>query len=420
MKKYLLLLLLVLFAGLTVNLTHADAGELDLLLEKLIQKGVLTPGEAQEVKTETQEQIKREIAEGRSSSLPEWVQKTKLKGDLRMRYQYKHDHPATKKDTHIGRVRMRLGLESKVNEKLLAGIGVASGSGDPRSTNISFGGYNSKKTVVLDYAYAKYSFCSSMNLVAGKMLLSDALWEPTDLIYDTDITPEGGVIQFSKAMGAAELFMNAGALVVDTDTDKLDSAPMAYLAQPGVKYTFNDRFSVKGAVGLNWYDNTHGHVSSANSGESNSGNTTKGTSEYLHDYKLINPALAFKILEPFKGIGFNAESLELLGEYVDNIDVSDHSTGFSAGFQIGHEKVEKFGDMQFRYIYAKLGKDSVLDILPDSDRYSGKTRIKSHEGAFTFGIGKNTSLGLDVYRSFRASGKSDPETLGQIDWNMKF
>jgi hypothetical protein len=337
-----------------------------------------------------------------------------------MRYQYKHDHPETKKDTHIGRVRMRLGLESKVNEKLTTGIGIASGSGDPRSTNVSFGGYNSKKSIVLDYAYAKYALFNSVNLVAGKMLLNDVLWEPTDLIYDTDITPEGGAIQWNKTISQADLFMNTGVMMVDTDTDKIDRVPMLYLIQPGVKYTFNERFSVKGAVGVNYFDNTHGMVSSSNSGESNSGNTTKGSSKYQYDYRMINPALSFKFLEPLKGTGLNIESLELFGEYVDNTDVSDQSTGFSAGFQLGHEKVEKFGDTQFRYVYARLGKDAVLDVLPDSDRFGGKTRIKSHEGALTFGLAKNMALGLDVYRSFRINGKSDPETLGQLDWNMKF
>jgi hypothetical protein len=421
MKKFLLLLLIGTCLGMCFHIARSEAGELDLLLDKLIQKGVITPGEAQEIKTETQEQVKREIAEGKSTSLPEWVQKIRLKGDLRARYQYKHEADDTKKDTHLGRVRMRLGLEGKVNEKLFTAIGVATGSGDPRSTNISFGSYNSKKSIVLDYAYAKYSLLSWMNLVGGKMLLNEALWEPTDLIYDTDITPEGAMIQLNRAVNeSAEMFMNAGFLIADTDSEKTDSAPVAYIAQPGINYALNDRFSIKGAIGFNWYDNTSGSVSSSNSGESNSGNKKKGTTEYRYDYRMINPALSLKILEPFRGIGFNAESLELFGEYVENTDADDGSSGFSTGFQAGHQKVEKFGDMQFRYVYARLGKDSVLDVLPDSDRYSGKTRIQSHEGAFTFGIGKNTSLGLDVYRSFRINGKSDPETLGQIDWNMKF
>ena len=112
------------------------------------------------MKIETQEQVKKEVATGKSASLPSWVQNIKLKGDLRLRYQYKHDDSNDaldpRKDTNIGRVRMRLGIEGKVNEKLLAGIGIASGDGDARSTNISFGSQNQKKEFRIDYAYGKY------------------------------------------------------------------------------------------------------------------------------------------------------------------------------------------------------------------------------------------------------------------------
>jgi len=137
------------------------AGEIDLLLQKLVDKSVLTAGEAQQIGTETKEQVKREIAQGKYSSLPAWVQNTKLKGDMRLRYQYKHVKDKVKDDTHVGRLRLRLGLESKVNDKIIVGIGMATNSGgDPRSTNITFGdkngGYSTKMEVRLDYAYAKY------------------------------------------------------------------------------------------------------------------------------------------------------------------------------------------------------------------------------------------------------------------------
>ncbi len=98
------------------------------------------------------------------------MQNTKLKGDLRLRYQYKHEKATNDyaKDTHLGRLRARLGLESKVNDKIIAGIGIATNSGgDPRSTNISFGdkngGFSSKMEVRLDYAYAKYMPLSWLN-----------------------------------------------------------------------------------------------------------------------------------------------------------------------------------------------------------------------------------------------------------------
>jgi len=81
-------------------------------LQKLVDKGVLSAGEAQEIKTETQEQVKKDIASGTSSSLPQWVQNTKLKGDFRVRYQLDHAKPSDSKvtsDRNRGRIRVRLG-----------------------------------------------------------------------------------------------------------------------------------------------------------------------------------------------------------------------------------------------------------------------------------------------------------------------
>ena len=342
----------VLFLALTFASGVCLAGEIDILLQKLVDKGVLTAGEAQEIKTETREQVKKEIAQGKYSSLPQWVQNIKLKGDLRLRYQYKHEKATGdyEKDTNIGRVRMRLGLESKINEKLLAGIGIATGSGDPRSTNISFGDYNTKKTVVLDYAYAKYMPLSWLNFVGGKMLLGDTLWEPTDLIWDTDITPEGAIFQFSKNLDSQmQTFINAGALIVDDDTSTDNDAPMAYLVQPGINYAINDNLSLKGAVTYEYFQTKDTAASSYSNGQ----NTKNGTS-YRYNYSNLNPALELSIKEPFKALGLNVENLKFFGEYVNNLQVSDKNNGFSTGFQFGNAKIEKWGDWQVRYIYAML------------------------------------------------------------------
>jgi len=430
MRKFLTVIVLSGCISFGLGIHSSYASEVDALLQKLIDKGVLSASEAQEIRTDTNQEITKidkqreeDYKKLAKDNMPEWVKNTKLKGDLRLRYQNKHDKATNNKsqDTSIGRVRMRLGLESKINEKLLAGVGIASGSGDPRSTNISFGGYNSKKTVVLDYAYAKYSPLSWLNFVGGKMQLGDALWEPTDLIWDTDITPEGAIVQLNKDLGDnIKVFLNTGALIVDTDTSSDNDAPMAYIIQPGVTYKFNNDLSLKGTFSLQAFDNVKNHTSSSYSGASNSGNTTAGSSTYSHDYKMINPALELNIKEPFRALGLNVGSLKFLGEYVNNLDVSKGASGFSAGFKLGQEKIEKWGDWQFKYIYAMLGKDAVLDVLPDSDRYGGKTAIRSHEAELSFGLGKNTFLGFDVYRSERVGMAKAPETLAQVDWNMKW
>ncbi|MFB3918876.1 MAG: putative porin [Candidatus Velamenicoccus archaeovorus] len=429
MRKTVFVFLASMLLGLS-SFRAAWAGEVDVLLQKLVEKGVLNASEAQEIRTETNEEIAKtekqkqedykEIAKG---SMPDWVKNIKLKGDFRLRYQYKHEKATNDvaKDTHIGRIRLRLGLDAKVNDKLMAGVGIASGSGDPRSTNITLGGYNEKKTVVLDYAYGKYSPSDWFTAVGGKMLLGDALWEPTDLIWDTDITPEGGVFSLNKKLGSrASAFLNTGVLIVDADTSSDADSPMAYLAQAGATYKFNKDMSLKGSVSYQSFDNVKGHTSSKYSSASNTGNTTKGASSYIYDYQMFSPAVELTIKEPFSAVGSKIEMVKFFGEYVNNLDVSKGSSGFAVGFKLGHDKVSKWGDWQIKYIYAMLGKDAVLDVLPDSDRYGGATNMRSHECEFTYGLGKNTFLGVDIYRSWSISDPKNPETLVQVDWNMKF
>lgn len=424
-KVFLIINTLILVSSFSIN-CFAATTQVDALIEKLVDKGILTRQEGIELKAEIAEDEKIVREEGLKQSLPSWVQNTKLKGDLRLRFQNKHEKAANdyNKDTTVGRIRLRLGLESKINDKLMAAVGIASSnssSGDPRSTNVTLGDSNTKKTILLDYAYAKYSPSPWLNFVGGKMLLNDVLWEPTDLIWDTDITPEGAIFQFNKNLSSkATTFMNAGALIVDDDTSSDYDAPMAYILQPGINYTVNDNLSLKGAVSLQAFHNVKGHVSSGFSSESNTGNTDNGTTSYTYDYQMINPALEVSLKQPFNVLGLNVDSLKLFAEYVNNLDVSDNASGFSTGFKFGYEKIEKWGDWQFRYLYAMLGKDAVLDVLPDSDRYGGKTAIRSHEAELNFGLGKNTSLGIDVYRSERTGTAKAPETLLQVDWNMKF
>lgn len=417
----------LLLLGLT-NSSFAATTGVDALIEKLVEKGVLDRKEGIKLKSEIAEDEKLVREEGLKQGLPSWVQNIKLKGDLRLRYQNQHEknNNDIQKDVNIGRVRMRLGLESKINEKFLAGVGIATGSGDPRSTNISFGDYNSKKQIVLDYAYAKYMPLPWLNVVGGKMLQGDVFWAPTDLVWDTDINPEGAVVGINKALGSkASIFTNAGFLVVQTDSTSTSGAS-AFLLQQGASYKFNDTFSLKGALAYTAFDVKDQVPSSFDKGSNTKYQSSSATTgNYAYNYGMLNPALEFKIVQPFKAIGSNIESLKFFGEYVNNLDVSNKNTGFSAGFQLGNEKIIKWGDWQFRYVYAMLGKDAVLDILPDSDRYSGKTGIRSHEGSFNFGLGKNTFLGFDIYRSWgingiNSGGRAQPETLAQVDFNMKF
>ena len=55
----------------------AYAGEVDVLLNKLVEKGVLTPSEAQIVADDTKLKVSKDLAEQKSYAVPDWTQRIK-------------------------------------------------------------------------------------------------------------------------------------------------------------------------------------------------------------------------------------------------------------------------------------------------------------------------------------------------------
>lgn len=410
------------------GISNSFAGEIDLLLQKLVEKNVLTAGEAQELKTETQEQVKAEIAQGKSATLPAWVQNTKLKGDFRLRYQLDHTAHATN-DQHRGRIRMRLGLESKVNEKVMVGVGLATGKDDgsasqdkdfARSTNQTFSNGFTKHPIALDYAYGKYMPSSWVSMIGGKF--KNVIWEPGDLIWDTDINPEGGAFLLTKKINSkADVYLTPGIYVLDEASGDGDDPTMPFV-QAGINLAPTEKITAKGAISYQGTSNVKGRALDGSTGTNT--NTTGTTTGLLkQDYAVVSPAMELTFKEPFKALGIpliDVPSFSLFGEFVRNTLVEDNGTGFMAGFRFGAEKIANWGDWQFIYNYAMLGKDAVLDILPDSDRIGGKTNVRAHEASVQYGLGKNTYLSLDYYQGWTVSSNPVPQHVAQVDWNLKF
>ena len=101
----------------------AQASEVDVLLQKLVEKGILSSSEAQAVRSETNEEVAKQDKEKqeavkeevKKSILPDWVKNTKLTGDFRLRYEYKRDK-GSEVATNRPRFRLRAGLEDQVND----------------------------------------------------------------------------------------------------------------------------------------------------------------------------------------------------------------------------------------------------------------------------------------------------------------
>ena len=301
-KRSLVVAVVFLMTVFWVN--SAFAGEMDSLVEKLVEKGVLKPSEAQEILKEVKEEAKKEreivVQETKASlkddgslalNLSDWVQKTKLNGDFRLRYQ--NTDADGKPDRDRGRYRLRLGLVSQVTDKVEVGFGLATGEDDPRSTNQTFSDSFSTDDINMDYAYASYKPFSSLNLIGGKM--KNPLWTPSDLLWDSDIRPEGVAIVFNKKMENAELFVNSGGWILDESSSRSDD-PFMFVVQPGINLNLGDSAYFKNAIAWYGFTNVKGKALDY-SAESNSTYTNSDGDEVLendYDSFAISSELGFK------------------------------------------------------------------------------------------------------------------------------
>jgi polyhydroxyalkanoate synthesis regulator phasin len=193
---------------------YAYAAEIDILVRKLVEKGVLNPGEAQQILNETKEETKIQLAKGESPSAPKWVQNIKVKGDLRTRYQWQKQETGTTTkadDRDRARIRVRVGMDAKVNDQVNIAAGLSTGGTDPRSTNQTLENFFQTPDIRLEYAYAQYLPFSWMAMSGGKV--KNPLWRPSSMLWDSDIYPDGASMNLSwKAYPKFDTFLNAGFL----------------------------------------------------------------------------------------------------------------------------------------------------------------------------------------------------------------
>ena len=314
---------------------------------------------------------------------------------------------------HRGRIRYRLGIESKINDKVTVAAGLATGGTNARSTNQDFEDVFQTKPFGLDYVYAKYTPKDWVTIYGGKMKRKPILWEPGDLLWDTDINPEGGAITLQTTRGDFDLFMNNGMFVLDEATEDT-SDPFMYYMQPGVVWNARDDIAVKVATTFYGFSNVKETVL-----DNSTGTNTLKNGVLRYDYDAVSPAFEVSMVDPLGGF---VPYVSVFGEYVNSMDAGSEDWGFLMGFKFGDKKIKKFGQWQAKYMFARLERDAWLDNLPDADRSLGRTHVRGHEFIFNYGLAKNVSCGLDYYFSERLETASNdqPQHLLQLDLNFKF
>jgi hypothetical protein len=400
MKKLMLLAVgfMMLMSG------QSYAGEIDLLIQKLSEKGVITPAESQELLNDTKDSVKSSIAAGTLDSIPAWVQNIKMKGDLRVRYQLNEKEGSV--DRMRARLRLRLGAETRMADSFFAAFGFATGArkvvgtdvmdAEPRSTNHTFTDMFSKPSLMVDYGFIEYAPSSMVKLDMGK--IRQPIWNPTDILWDTDLNPDGAALalNYSALESKLNLFLINSYFILD-ELSAVKSDPGIYTVQPGVSYKVFSNVNLKAACAV-YRPNVKGAVLDNKS----STNSTNSAGGLKYEYNSVNPSAEVVMT----GVPF-VSMLGVFGDYVKSSEPDTKNKGYCFGTKFGAEKVAEIGQWQGKYMKRKLEKDSFIDTMPDSDSYGGKTKMERNEGVPGLWLARNTNIVFDWYYTRNIASSSN-------------
>lgn len=384
------------------------------LLKVLMEKGTITLEEYTSLKTAAQVRPeKTSVVSVKKMQTPEakldvlkvktrklsteisWAEKIKIEGDIRTRYQY--EKKDGNEERSRGRIRYRLGMIANPIVNWTVGGGLASGGSDPRSSNQDMKDGFSTKQINLDYAYIQYKHGNTgLKAIAGKFKRKKYLWAPTDVMWDSDINPEGAA--FSYAPKLKPLWLNAGVFVLEENkTATQHDSHMGY-GQLGLKFKSNAIFGkLAGTVYMFGQMKDAGSSAYFGAGETNTDNN-------LGSFNLAAEA----------GTKVGGGKFSVVGEYINNYETNtNEDSAYIIGFKY------QAGKLQMKYLYADIEKNAVPDFLPDSDRFGGETGIKGHELIVGYTINKNVSMSIDYYLTKNKFSKKEQDIL-QLDLNVKF
>lgn len=411
------------------------------------------------VKDEIREQVRQELKEdvvkdiireartrrwGVPGAWPEWVDRLKFSGDVRVRgqsdnyasgngvdfFDYQRINQArsfaidplflnSTEDRDRLRVRMRLALDAQISPGASAGIRIASGSLlDPVSTNQTLGNTGRPYQVILDRAFLRYqTSAQAVAVTAGRM---PNPFFGTDLVWDPDLNFDGVAIRI-----VPRHFGDEGVVAYAFEP----FATLGAFPLQEVELSARDKWLYGGQLGFGWkaaggsrlrfgaayyaYDGITGErnsvdsrlldftapqfVQKGNSLFEISNESDPASTSILFGlasgYDEANVTLAWELaVQPdlfvittadyVKNVGFDQD--EILARTGDTIP--EETEGYGFGLAVGRQKVVERGDWQVFGELRHLEADAVLDAFTDSDFHLGGTNAEGWIAGFSYAL----------------------------------
>jgi hypothetical protein len=339
-----------------------------------------------------------------------WWENTTV--DCDFRYRHEVSQQEGEKARQRDRIRARISLHGKVTDYTTVGIRLATGSDNPLSSNQTLGDDFSTKQIGIDLAYLerKHRSLPGFTLTAGKFRNPLFRAGRTELIWDSDLNPEGVTLKIDIHGDRSGLSLIGAGLWVEERA----SEPNSYIfaGQAIGHYNFRKKKSkITLGVGLVSYSNIKGYQPFYTP-DNSKGNTVvaavMGSDTvvvYANDFELFTVSGELKH-------EFERQPLTLFAEYVNNTAADSLGTGWLVGVLIGRR--EKPGDWAFLYDYRNLQQDAVVGAFTDSNFRGGGTDGKGHEFGGTLMVAENTIFGMSYFLD--DIGLIDGETVDYQRW----
>ncbi len=422
---------LAFFAGATALAAlapRAQAQSSDALIDKLVDKGILTANEAKDLRDEADKNFN--TAFQAKTGMPDWVTGYKINGDVRGRFEQFSGDNAALTDRARLRYRVRFGVAVNMLDNVEAGLRLSSadskGVGSQASAGNSVSGNSTmqdnftKKGIYVDAAYGKWTPINAagwmLSTTVGKM---DNPFVFTPMVFDPDITPEGAALQGNYIINDVHsLAFNGGAFVLDEEQYSTHD-PFMYGGQFLWNAKWNDRWSSSLGLGALAIVSPEQLISKTdNSGAVpyiNQGNTRINLAPYLgapayNFTPVIADASVTYTLTSFP-LYNGAFPLKLAGEAMNNPGAPKNNNGYWVGVTFGKSGTRKTWDLSYRYEY--LEADAWYDQMVDDDNgafyqnaapgggsantYYGSTNVKGHLVKFTYSITDSLSISTTCF-----------------------
>ncbi len=422
------------------------AGELDVLLNKLSDKGIITQEEAQQIQTDTEKAAKADLAAGHVSTLPLWIQNITMSGDVTLRLQddwnssYNPGYERVRE-----RVRLRTNFDTSLSEYFRAGFGFATGcekidsttdelgnatvgkgnvyDGSSGSAYSTFSGFG-RVPLMVNLAFVEYDpvLCGlKASVTIGKMRQGTEVWNATDLLWESSLNPDGLAFKMTKNITDKMIVGVIGSWLTINDLNSPVSNPTAAIGQ--VIYSWDtENFRVKLGVA-----------------EQNLDVAYKNCGSYLGDSLgvpyVISPTGAVTaksldyedITESFditykNAIGSN--NIAFLGDIANNGDASatNDSNAYCFGFRLGADSVAGCGQWQIVYLNRRLEGNSWLNYLGACTPYNAAHNSAGSQAQASLGLSKNVTIAFTYYKYDKIEGANSttPWDTLQSDVIYKF